>query len=112
MAFFVAQLHGMYSAYRDQIGFEVARPYVRHPPQGGPRLYLEQALNGDMIYYDKSGGGIPIYHEEKQPRGMSEARDRKMKRERRFQEQKAQKVLRACRSRRGYELFQEQEKKK
>jgi len=43
---------------------------------------------------------------------MSEARDRKMKRERRFQEQKAQKVLRACRSRRGYELFQDQEKKK
>jgi hypothetical protein len=42
---------------------------------------------------------------------MSEARDRKMKRERRFQEQKAEKVLRACRSRRGYELFQEQEKK-
>jgi hypothetical protein len=31
---------------------------------------------------------------------MSEARDRKMKRERRFQEQKAQKVLRACRFRR------------
>jgi hypothetical protein len=31
---------------------------------------------------------------------MSEARDRKMKRERKFQEQKAQKVLRACRFRR------------
>jgi hypothetical protein len=43
---------------------------------------------------------------------MSEARDRKMKRERRFEMQKAEKVLRACRSRRGYELFQEQEKKK
>ena len=42
---------------------------------------------------------------------MSEARDRKMKRERRFEMQKAEKVLRACRSRRGYELFQEQEKK-
>jgi len=43
---------------------------------------------------------------------MSEARDRKMKRERRFEMQKAEKVLRACRSRRGYELFQEPEKKK
>ena len=43
---------------------------------------------------------------------MSEARDRKMKRERRFEMQKAEKVLRACRSRRGYELFQEQERKK
>ncbi len=42
---------------------------------------------------------------------MSEARDRKMKRERKFEMQKAEKVLRACRSRRGYELFQEQEKK-
>ena len=42
---------------------------------------------------------------------MSEARDRKMKRERRFEMHKAEKVLRACRSRRGYELFQEQEKK-
>ena len=43
---------------------------------------------------------------------MSEARDRKMKRERKFEMQKAEKVLRACRSRRGYELFQEPEKKK
>ncbi len=31
---------------------------------------------------------------------MSEARDRKMKRERRIQEQKAQRVMRACRFRR------------
>jgi hypothetical protein len=43
---------------------------------------------------------------------MSEARDRKLKRERRFEMQKAEKVLRACRSRRGYELFAEPEKKK
>jgi hypothetical protein len=43
---------------------------------------------------------------------MSEARDRKMKRERKFEMQKAEKVLRACRSRRGYELFAEPEKKK
>jgi len=42
---------------------------------------------------------------------MSEARDRKMKRERKFEMEKAEKVLRACRSRRGYELFQEQERK-
>ncbi len=41
---------------------------------------------------------------------MSEARDRKMKRERRFEMIKAERVLRACRSRRGYELFQEPEK--
>lgn len=43
---------------------------------------------------------------------MSEARDRKMKRERKFEMQKAERVLRACRSRRGYELFAEPEKKK
>ncbi|MGV8175378.1 MAG: hypothetical protein ACP5OU_06715 [Methanothrix sp.] len=42
---------------------------------------------------------------------MSEARDRKMKRERRFEMIKAERALRACRNRRGYELFQEQEKK-
>ncbi|MDD4653598.1 MAG: hypothetical protein PHQ34_15350 [Methanothrix sp.] len=43
---------------------------------------------------------------------MSEARDRKLKRERKFEMQKAERVLRACRSRRGYELFAEPEKKK
>jgi len=32
---------------------------------------------------------------------MSEARDRKMKRKRRQEEEKAEKVLRACRSRRA-----------
>jgi len=42
---------------------------------------------------------------------MGEARDKKMKRERKFEMQKAEKILRACRSRRGYELFQEPEKK-
>lgn len=66
----------------------------------------------EMIYYDKGVRGDIYYYEEKTGKGMSEARDRKMKRERRFQEQKAEKVLRACRSRRGYELFQEQDKKK
>ena len=65
-----------------------------------------------MIYYDKRGAGIPITKRKNRWRHMSEARDRKMKRERRFEMQKAEKVLRACRSRRGYELFQEQEKKK
>lgn len=43
---------------------------------------------------------------------MSEARDKKLKRERKFEMMKAEKVLRACRSRRGYELFQEQEPEK
>ncbi len=41
---------------------------------------------------------------------MSEARDRKVKRERKFEMIKAERVLRACRNRRGYELFEEQER--
>ncbi len=43
---------------------------------------------------------------------MSEARDRKMKRERKFEMIKAERVLRACRNRRGYELFEQENKEK
>jgi hypothetical protein len=42
---------------------------------------------------------------------VSEARDRKMKRERKFEMIKAERVLRACRNRRGYELFESEEKR-
>jgi hypothetical protein len=66
-----------------------------------------------MIFIDLVSpfGGSIFYNKKKKGDSVSEARDRKIKRERKFEMMKAEKVLRACRSRRGYELFQEPEKK-
>ena len=86
-------------AYTGQLGRpKISKPWVR----GKMMIWLTKTKSPRQKQKsDDKGSEI-----------MSEARDRKMKRERRFEMQKAEKVLRACRSRRGYELFQEPEKKK
>jgi hypothetical protein len=63
-----------------------------------------------LIWYHRSSD--IFYNKKKKGDSVSEARDKKLKRERKFEMMKAEKVLRACRSRRGYELFQEQEPEK